>query len=40
VSVGPRVGVAAAKENPLRFWIAGDPTVSTYRPQIARRRRP
>jgi DNA-3-methyladenine glycosylase len=38
VSVGPRVGVAAAKEEPLRFWIAGDPTVSTYRPSAPRRR--
>jgi len=28
---GPRVGVAAAKEVPWRFWIDGDPTVSTYR---------
>ena len=31
VSTGPRVGVAAAKEVPWRFWIADDPTVSTYR---------
>ena len=38
-AVGPRVGVAAAKEEPLRFWIAGDPTVSAYRPQVHRRRR-
>ena len=36
VSVGPRVGVAAAKDEPLRFWIAGDPTVSAYRPQVPR----
>lgn len=32
VLTGPRVGVAAAVEVPLRFWIAGDPTVSDYRP--------
>ncbi|MCW2527489.1 MAG: DNA-3-methyladenine glycosylase [Pseudonocardiales bacterium] len=28
---GPRVGVAVAKTEPLRFWIAGDPSVSVYR---------
>jgi DNA-3-methyladenine glycosylase len=31
VDVGPRVGVAAAHDEPLRFWLAGDPTVSSYR---------
>jgi DNA-3-methyladenine glycosylase len=31
VEVGPRVGVAAAHDEPLRFWLAGDPTVSSYR---------
>jgi DNA-3-methyladenine glycosylase len=40
VAVGPRVGVAAAKDEPLRFWIEGDPTVSAYRPQVRRNRRP
>ncbi|HEX6755421.1 MAG TPA: DNA-3-methyladenine glycosylase [Mycobacteriales bacterium] len=35
---GPRVGVAAAKDVPWRFWVAGDPTVSPYRPAVARRR--
>jgi DNA-3-methyladenine glycosylase len=38
VARGPRVGVAAAAEVPWRLWIAGDPTVSPYRP--ATRRRP
>ncbi len=36
ISTGPRVGVAAAAEEPLRFWITGDPTVSAYRPRVRR----
>ncbi|MFC4224656.1 DNA-3-methyladenine glycosylase [Lysinibacter cavernae] len=35
VASGPRVGVsgtAGSFEYPWRFWIAGDPTVSSYRP--------
>jgi DNA-3-methyladenine glycosylase len=32
VSAGPRVGLRAAAERPWRFWLADDPTVSTYRP--------
>jgi DNA-3-methyladenine glycosylase len=36
---GPRVGLRLAAENPWRFWLAGEPTVSTYRPAVARRRR-
>ena len=32
VSTGPRVGLRGAPERPWRFWIMGDPTVSTYRP--------
>ena len=32
VRTGPRVGVAAAHERPWRFWVAGSPAVSTYRP--------
>jgi DNA-3-methyladenine glycosylase len=32
VSTGPRVGVAAAHELPWRFWLAGSPAVSQYRP--------
>ncbi|OUZ09783.1 3-methyladenine DNA glycosylase [Aeromicrobium sp. PE09-221] len=31
VSEGPRVGVRRAADRPWRFWITGDPTVSTYR---------
>ncbi len=38
VAAGPRVGVAAAVDEPLRFWLVGDPTVSLYRPRMARRR--
>lgn len=35
INTGPRVGVsgeAGGHDFPWRFWIAGDPTVSTYRP--------
>ncbi|WP_027660852.1 DNA-3-methyladenine glycosylase [Salinispora fenicalii] len=38
VSAGPRVGVTGAHDVPWRFWIAGDPTVSTYRRHTPRRR--
>ncbi len=31
ISAGPRVGVSKAADVPWRFWITGDPTVSTYR---------
>ncbi|MEP6696375.1 MAG: DNA-3-methyladenine glycosylase [Pseudonocardiales bacterium] len=35
---GPRVGVAGAgASRPWRFWIDGEPTVSTYRPAVPRR---
>jgi DNA-3-methyladenine glycosylase len=37
---GPRVGVAAAGELPWRLWVAGDPSVSQYRPGGGRRRSP
>ncbi|HEX6339130.1 MAG TPA: DNA-3-methyladenine glycosylase [Jiangellaceae bacterium] len=37
-STGPRVGLAEAADRPWRYWIAGDPTVSTYRPHTPRRR--
>ncbi|WP_071806315.1 DNA-3-methyladenine glycosylase [Couchioplanes caeruleus] len=39
VVVGPRVGVAAAHDVAWRFWLADDPTVSTYRRHVPRRRR-
>jgi DNA-3-methyladenine glycosylase len=38
VRSGPRVGVAAAGEVPWRLWVAGDPSVSPYRPGGPRRR--
>ncbi len=40
ISSGPRVGVSGAGGDavlhPWRFWLAGDPTVSAYRPGAAR----
>ncbi|MCU1591055.1 MAG: DNA-3-methyladenine glycosylase [Frankiales bacterium] len=39
VRVGPRVGVGGAGAvTPWRFWLAGEPTVSVYRPAVPRRR--
>lgn len=38
VAAGPRVGVTGAHDVPWRFWIADDPTVSTYRRHVPRRR--
>jgi DNA-3-methyladenine glycosylase len=36
---GPRVGVAGAgAARPWRFWLDGEPSVSTYRPAVSRRR--
>jgi DNA-3-methyladenine glycosylase len=35
---GPRVGLRLAADRPWRFWVDGDPTVSTYRPAVVRRR--
>jgi DNA-3-methyladenine glycosylase len=32
IRTGPRVGVAAAHDTPWRFWLAGSPAVSPYRP--------
>ncbi|MQA13191.1 MAG: DNA-3-methyladenine glycosylase [Pseudonocardiaceae bacterium] len=37
VRSGPRVGVAAAADLPWRFWLDGNPAVSTYRPGGRRR---
>jgi DNA-3-methyladenine glycosylase len=33
---GPRVGVSRAADIEWRFWLAGDPTVSPYRPHARR----
>ena len=39
VRSGPRVGVAGAGAlTPWRFWLADEPSVSVYRPAVARRR--
>lgn len=38
VVTGPRVGLRAAAERPWRFWLAGEPTVSSYRPAVTRPR--
>jgi DNA-3-methyladenine glycosylase len=38
ISRGPRVGISRAADVPWRFWIAGDPAVSPYRPYVPRRR--
>ena len=38
VSTGPRVGLRKAADRPWRFWVEGDPTVSTYRPAVVRKR--
>jgi DNA-3-methyladenine glycosylase len=35
---GPRVGVAQAHDRPWRIWVDGDPSVSTYRRHVPRRR--
>ena len=39
VQTGPRVGLRLAADNPWRFWLQGEPTVSAYRPATPRRRR-
>lgn len=35
---GPRVGIRVATERPWRFWLDGEPTVSTFRPGALRKR--
>lgn len=34
VLAGPRVGVAQGARTPWRFWLAGEPTVSSYRAAV------
>jgi DNA-3-methyladenine glycosylase len=29
---GPRVGISVATDRPWRFWLAGEPSVSTFKP--------
>ena len=38
VRTGPRVGLRLAADRPWRFWIPGEPSVSAYRPAVARTR--
>ena len=38
VASGPRIGISVAQEHPWRFWIADDPSVSTFRAGGRRRR--
>jgi DNA-3-methyladenine glycosylase len=40
VESGPRVGLRHGADRPWRFWLAGDPTVSSYRPAVRRTRTP
>jgi DNA-3-methyladenine glycosylase len=40
VLTGPRVGLRGDADLPWRFWLPGEPTVSTYRPAVPRRARP
>jgi DNA-3-methyladenine glycosylase len=38
VSSGPRVGLRLAGDREWRFWLPGEPTVSSYRPAVSRPR--
>lgn len=38
IRTGPRVGLREAADFPWRFWIDAEPTVSTYRPHVPKRR--
>ena len=35
---GPRVGLSAGAQTPWRFWLDDEPTVSTYRAHVEKRR--
>jgi DNA-3-methyladenine glycosylase len=37
IQTGPRVGVSRGAEVPWRYWVAGEPSVSAYRPYVPRR---
>jgi DNA-3-methyladenine glycosylase len=39
IQAGPRVGVNGGKDEPWRFWLAGEPSVSAYRRHVPRTRR-
>ncbi|MEO7628321.1 MAG: DNA-3-methyladenine glycosylase [Nocardioides sp.] len=39
ISRGPRVGLREAPNAPWRFWLSGEPSVSTYRPATPRHQR-
>ena len=39
VSTGPRVGLRGAPDNPWRFWLTGEPSVSAYRTAADLRKR-
>jgi DNA-3-methyladenine glycosylase len=38
IRYGPRTGVRGAADVPWRYWVAGEPTVSPYRPYVRRAR--
>jgi len=40
IATGPRVGISTAVEVPWRFWLAGEPSVSAYRPHVPKKRKP
>ena len=40
ICTGPRVGIRAATERPWRFWLPDEPSVSAFRPGVARSRYP